>query len=109
MRATVLYEDGTVRVDEVPDPSLRRPTDALVRVVAAAVCGSDLWRYRGITPVTEPRRMGHEFIGIVELAGAEVSSVRRGDFVVAPMNASDTSCPLVSTPRTAPGSKRARR
>ena len=64
-----------IRVEDVPDPQIRRPTDAVVRVVAACVCGSDLWPYRGVTETTEPHRIGHEFVGVVEEVGSEV--VRR--------------------------------
>ena len=93
MKATMLHAPGEIRVDEVPDPSIVVPTDALVRITASCVCGSDLWPYRGINEVTGPTRIGHEFVGIVEEVGAEVSSVRAGDFVVAPFMYSDGSCP----------------
>ncbi|WP_270886941.1 zinc-dependent alcohol dehydrogenase family protein [Pedococcus sp. 5OH_020] len=93
MKATILYAPGDVRVDEVPDPGIQRPSDALVRVTAACVCGSDLWPYRGVNEVHGPTRIGHEFVGIVEEVGAEVRSVRPGDFVVAPFMYSDNTCP----------------
>jgi threonine dehydrogenase-like Zn-dependent dehydrogenase len=93
MKATVLHAPGDIRLDEVPDPSVLVPTDALVRVTAACVCGSDLWPYRGINEVREPTRIGHEFVGIVEEVGAEVRSVRPGDFVIAPFMYSDNTCP----------------
>lgn len=92
MRAVVLHPGGRVAVEEVPTALLRRPTDAVVRVVAAGVCGSDLWRYRGVQPVSEPRQMGHEFIGVVESVGRDVATLRRGDFVVSPFNAGDGDC-----------------
>ncbi len=92
MRATVLHGAGHVRLDEVPDPSILLPTDAVVRVVAACVCGSDLWPYRGIAPAAAPRRIGHEFVGVVEDAGGDVRTVRRGDFVIAPFAVSDGIC-----------------
>lgn len=92
MRATVLHAPGDVRVEDVPDPTLHQPTDAIVRVVAACVCGSDLWPYRGISPATEPRRIGHEFVGVVEEVGSQVSTVRTGDFVIAPFKYSDNTC-----------------
>ena len=76
MKATILHAPGDIRLDEVPDPVLVAPTDALVRVTASCVCGSDLWPYRGINDVTEPTRIGHEFVGIVEVTVA--AAVRVG-------------------------------
>ncbi|HEV7933930.1 MAG TPA: zinc-dependent alcohol dehydrogenase family protein, partial [Actinomadura sp.] len=93
MRANVIYGKGDVRVEDRPDPGIRRPTDAVVRVVAACVCGSDLWPYRGVAEVGSPRPIGHEFVGIVEEIGDEVRTVRPGDFVIAPFVASDGTCP----------------
>ncbi len=83
VRATLMY--GDVRVTDVPDPVPREPSDAVVRVLRSCVCGSDLWPY-GAMPVSEQgRRMGHEFLGVVEDVGAGVSGLRRGDVVVAPI------------------------
>lgn len=93
MKATILHGTRDVRVEEVDDPTIQRPTDALVRVTAACVCGSDLWPYRGINEVRRPRRIGHEFVGIVEEVGSEVRSLRPGDFVIAPFLWSDNTCP----------------
>jgi threonine dehydrogenase-like Zn-dependent dehydrogenase len=93
MKATILNAPRDIRVEDVPDPTIVKPTDAVVRVTAACVCGSDLWPYRGINDVTEPTRIGHEFVGIVEEVGSEVRSVRPGDFVVAPFMYSDNTCP----------------
>ncbi|MBH1937465.1 alcohol dehydrogenase catalytic domain-containing protein [Streptomyces sp. AV19] len=93
MRAAVLHGPRDVRAEEVPDPSLVEEEDAVVRVVAAAVCGSDLWAYRGITPLSGPARSGHEFVGTVEAVGSAVRTLRPGDFVVAPFNISDNTCP----------------
>jgi threonine dehydrogenase-like Zn-dependent dehydrogenase len=93
MRATILAAPRDVRVEEVPDPSVVAPTDAVVRVTAACVCGSDLWPYRGINEVHGPTRIGHEFVGIVEEVGPEVRSLRPGEFVVAPFMYSDNTCP----------------
>ncbi len=93
MKATILHAPGDIRLDEVPDPTLAAPTDALVRVTASCVCGSDLWPYRGVNEVKDPTRIGHEFVGIVEEVGAEVRSVRPGDFVIAPFMYSDNTCP----------------
>lgn len=92
MRATVIHGERDVRLEEVPEPELATDGDAIVRVVAACVCGSDLWPYRGITPVEEPRRIGHEFVGVVEQAGAGVTAVSVGDFVIAPFYHCDNSC-----------------
>lgn len=86
MRATILHAPGDIRVEEWADPAIERPTDAIVRVVAGCVCGSDLWSYRGINDVAEPRTVGHEAIGVVEAIGADVERVREGDFVIVPFN-----------------------
>ena len=92
MRATVIYGPGDIRLDEVADPKLTGATDAIVRVVASCVCGSDLWPYRGVTATKEPRRIGHEFVGIVEEVGSSVSNVKVGDFVIAPFYHCDMTC-----------------
>ncbi|TDW30120.1 zinc-dependent alcohol dehydrogenase family protein [Cryobacterium psychrophilum] len=92
MLATVIYGERDVRLEEVPDPVLSTGGDAIVRVVAACVCGSDLWPYRGVAPTNEPHRIGHEFVGIVEQIGAEVSTIKVGDFVIAPFYDCDNTC-----------------
>jgi hypothetical protein len=92
VRATLIHGPRDIRVEDVPDPQVSLPTDALVRVTAACVCGSDLWPYRGVTDVHEPRRIGHEFVGVVEEVGSEVRTLRTGDFVVAPFALSDNTC-----------------
>lgn len=92
MRATLIYGPGDIRLETVPDPSVQKPTDAIVKVVAACVCGSDLWPYRGVVPTQGPHRIGHEFVGIVEEVGAQVKTVRPGDFVIAPFAISDGTC-----------------
>lgn len=93
MRATLIHAPGDIRVDEVPDPVLSGSgRDAVVRVVAACVCGSDLWPYRGAQPIRRPRRIGHEFVGLVEEVGAGVERVRVGDFVIAPFYVCDMEC-----------------
>lgn len=92
MRATLLYGAGDVRVENVPDSVIKLPTDALVRITASCVCGSDLWPYGSHKPEDGPARMGHEFIGIVEDTGSEVTTVKRGDLVVAPFAISDNTC-----------------
>jgi threonine dehydrogenase-like Zn-dependent dehydrogenase len=92
MKATVMYAAGDVRVETVPDPKLVQPTDALLRVTQACICGSDLWPYRSMERTETGRRMGHEFIGVVEDAGKDVRTVKKGDLVVAPFAWSDGTC-----------------
>ncbi|TDC64691.1 zinc-binding dehydrogenase [Streptomyces hainanensis] len=92
MRATLMYGAGDVRVENVPDSAVEQPTDALVRITASCVCGSDLWPYGSMSPADGPVRMGHEFIGVVEDTGSEVTTVKRGDLVVAPFAISDNTC-----------------
>jgi threonine dehydrogenase-like Zn-dependent dehydrogenase len=92
MRATVIYGERDIRLDEVPNPVLSTGGDAIVRVVAACVCGSDLWPYRGVTPTDEPHRIGHEFVGIVDEIGPDVSTIKVGDFVIAPFYDCDNTC-----------------
>jgi threonine dehydrogenase-like Zn-dependent dehydrogenase len=88
----VLRAPREIHLETVPDPRIEKSTDAVVRVVASCICGSDLWPYRGIQDVREPRRIGHEFVGIVEETGSDVGTVRVGDFVVAPFAISDGTC-----------------
>jgi len=92
MRATYLYGAGDVRVIDVPDPAIQQPTDALVRVVNTCICGSDLHPYHDLPATPDGTSMGHEFIGVVEDVGADVSTLRRGDFVIAPFAWSDGTC-----------------
>ncbi|GGP83296.1 zinc-dependent alcohol dehydrogenase family protein [Streptomyces melanogenes] len=92
MRATVIHAPHDIRVEDVPDPEVRFPTDAVVRVLRACICGSDLWAYRGESAREPGQRIGHEFLGVVEEAGAEVNGFRAGDLVVAPFVWSDGSC-----------------
>jgi threonine dehydrogenase-like Zn-dependent dehydrogenase len=94
VRGTVLYAPGDVRVEERPDPTIEQPTDAIIRVAAACVCGSDLWPYRGIDSVDEPRAMGHEYVGVVEEVGSAVRAVKPGQFVVGSFMASDNTCEI---------------
>jgi len=97
VRATVYHGTRDVRVEEVPDATLRGPTDALVRVTHAGICGSDLWPYRGeVLIYGENGRMGHEFMGVVEAVGAEVRTLRPGDRVIAPFAFSDGVCEFCS-------------
>ncbi|GAA4986883.1 zinc-dependent alcohol dehydrogenase family protein [Kitasatospora paranensis] len=92
MRATVIHGPNDIRIEEVPDAAVRRPTDAVVRVVNACICGSDLWAYRGVASRVAGQRIGHEFLGVVEEVGAQVRGFRPGDFVVAPFVWSDGTC-----------------
>lgn len=92
MRATLIHGPGDIRSEHVPDPELVDDSDAIVRVVAACVCGSDLWPFRGDKSDTEPERIGHEFVGVVEQVGSDVSALSVGDFVVAPFVYSDGTC-----------------
>ncbi|MBB5121238.1 IMP dehydrogenase [Streptomyces eurocidicus] len=94
MRATFIHAPGDIRVENVPDPEIVNPTDAVVRVVATCVCGSDLWEYRGISPVGTPHPIGHEYVGVVEETGSEVTSVRPGQFVIGSFFASDNACAI---------------
>jgi threonine dehydrogenase-like Zn-dependent dehydrogenase len=89
----MLYGKGDVRFEERPAPTISKPTDAIVRVAATCVCGSDLWPYRGISPFPEPTPMGHEYCGIVEEVGREVTKVKPGQFVIGSFFASDNTCP----------------
>src|SRR4051794_18051273 len=92
MRAAIFHEPRRIEADERPDPSLQEPTDAIVRVALACVCGSDLWYYRGDSEFT-PGPIGHEFVGVVEDIGAEVRGLAKGDLVIAPFAFSDGTCP----------------
>jgi threonine dehydrogenase-like Zn-dependent dehydrogenase len=76
MRGTILYGTGDVRFEDVADPKITKPTDAVIRFAATCVCGSDLWSYRGISPVEQPTPMGHEYCGVVEEVGSAVQSVK---------------------------------
>jgi len=87
-----MYGAGDVRVEHVPDPGLVEPTDALLTVTRACICGSDLWPYKSMEPSAKGRRMGHEFIGVIEAVGKAVRTVRPGDLVVAPFAWSDGTC-----------------
>lgn len=94
MRGVVLYGPGDVRVEDRPDPQIEEPTDAVIRIVAACVCGSDLWPYRGADIRPGPQYMGHEYVGVVEQIGDEVTEVKPGDFVVGSFVASDNTCQI---------------
>src|SRR6266566_2456340 len=92
MRATIMHGAGDVRVETVPDAHLIESTDAVVRVTRAAICGSDLWPYKSMEPSEAGRRMGHEFIGVVESVGDDVQTLKAGDVVVTPFVWSDGTC-----------------
>jgi threonine dehydrogenase-like Zn-dependent dehydrogenase len=94
MRAAIMYRAGDVRVETVPDARIVQPTDALLRVIRACICGSDLWPYNLMEPVERGRPMGHEAIGLVEAVGAEVRTLKRGDLVVMPFAYSDGTCAI---------------
>ena len=93
MQGAVLHGPRDVRYDERAEPEIVEPTDAIISLAATCICGSDLWPYRGINPVTEPVPMGHEYCGIVEDVGRDVRAVRRGQFVIGSFFASDNTCP----------------
>jgi threonine dehydrogenase-like Zn-dependent dehydrogenase len=94
MRGAVLYAPGDIRVEELDDPRIIEPTDAILRLSATCVCGSDLWPYRGVEPVDGPAPMGHEYAGIVQEVGSRVSTIKPGQFVVGSFWASDNTCEL---------------
>jgi threonine dehydrogenase-like Zn-dependent dehydrogenase len=92
MRATIMHAAGDVRIENVPDPTIADPTDAIIRVANACICGSDLWPYADMAPSDTGQSMGHEAIGVVEDVGAEVRTLKRGDLVVMPFAFSDGTC-----------------
>jgi threonine dehydrogenase-like Zn-dependent dehydrogenase len=94
MRGAVLHAVRDIRVEDRPDPRIEHPTDAVIRLPATCVCGSDLWPYRGVDEVGEPEPMGHEYVGIVEVVGDEVRDIRPGQFVIGSFLASDNTCEI---------------
>src|SRR5438309_5948864 len=92
MRGTMLYGPRDIRSEDRPEPTIIQPTDAILRLSATCICGSDLWPYRGIAEVKEPTAMGHEYCGIVEEVGRDVKNVKRGQFVVGSFATSDNTC-----------------
>src|SRR4051794_29731158 len=94
MRGAILYGPRDVRFEARPDPKIIEPTDAIIRMSASCVCGSDLWPYRGIEQITVPTPMGHEYCGIVEEVGSQVTNIKPGQFVVGSFFASDNTCPI---------------
>src|SRR5205085_4850503 len=93
MRGAILYSPGDVRFEERATPTIIAPTDAIIRISATCVCGSDLWPYRGIQSINQPTPMGHEYCGIVEEIGSAVKTIKPGQFVVGSFFASDNTCP----------------
>jgi threonine dehydrogenase-like Zn-dependent dehydrogenase len=94
MRATIIHGPGDVRVEDRDKPTIQEPTDAINKLTAARVCGSDLWAYRGVEPTEEPHPMGHEYVGIVEQVGTAVTGIKPGQFVVGSFGVSDNTCEL---------------
>ncbi|NRG42634.1 zinc-dependent alcohol dehydrogenase family protein [Rathayibacter sp. VKM Ac-2835] len=94
MRGVILHGPGDVRVEEREDPTILEPTDAIIRITAACVCGSDLWPFRGFDPVKEPIQIGHEYVGVVEEVGSAVTRIKVGDFVVGPFVTADNTCEI---------------
>src|SRR5512138_1609749 len=94
MQGTMLYGPWDVRFEERPDPTIIEPTDAIIKLSAACVCGSDLWPYRGVDVVKQPVPMGHEYVGIVEEIGSAVRNIKPGQFVVGSFFASDNTCEI---------------
>jgi threonine dehydrogenase-like Zn-dependent dehydrogenase len=94
MKGAVLYGPGDVRFEDRPDPKIIEPTDAIIRMAASCVCGSDLWPYRGVDVSDQPMPMGHEYCGIVEEVGSAVRNIKPGQFVVGSFFASDNTCPI---------------
>src|SRR3954471_15729178 len=92
MRGTVMYAAGDVRIENLPDPTIQEPTDAVIRVTRACICGSDLWPYQSLQESDRARVMGHEAIGVVEDVGADVRTLKAGDVVVMPFAFSDGTC-----------------
>jgi threonine dehydrogenase-like Zn-dependent dehydrogenase len=111
-----MHAPGDVRVEDVPEPTILEPTDAVIRLAATCICGSDLWPYRGADAISEPRHMGHEYAGVVEEVGSAVELIRPGQFVVGSFFASDNTCEICRAGyqtscvhRTTPGAAQAER
>jgi threonine dehydrogenase-like Zn-dependent dehydrogenase len=94
VRGAVLHAPGDVRVEDRDKPTIQKPTDAIIKVVATCVCGSDMWPWRGVEAVDEPTPMGHEYVGIVDEVGADVTNIEVGQFVIGSFMASDNTCEI---------------
>ena len=92
MKATLIYGAGDVRVEDVPDPKLQNADDAIVRITHSCICGSDLWPYKSMEASDTGSRIGHEFIGVVEETGKDISRIKKGDVVLAPFFYADGTC-----------------
>jgi threonine dehydrogenase-like Zn-dependent dehydrogenase len=92
MRGAILYGPRDIRFEDRPEPTIIQPTDAIIRLSATCICGSDLWPYRGIQPIAQPTPMGHEYCGVVEEVGREVRNIKTGQFVVGSFATSDNNC-----------------
>jgi threonine dehydrogenase-like Zn-dependent dehydrogenase len=93
MRVTTIHAPGDIRLEDRPRPEVTAPTDAVIKITAGCICGSDLWPYRGENPITPGATIGHEMVGVVEDVGSEVRSFRPGDFVIVPFCTCDNTCP----------------
>src|SRR4051794_34785036 len=93
MKGAMLYGPRDVRFEDRAEPKIEKPTDAVIRLAASCICGSDLWPYRGLNPAGPPAPMGHEYCGVVEDIGRDVKTVKRGQFVIGSFFASDNTCP----------------
>ena len=107
MKVSVIHGPRDIRFEERDAPKIIKPTDAIIKISATCVCGSDLWPYRGINPVTQPTPMGHEYCGIVEEVGSAVTRIKRGQFVIGSFFASDNTCTRACTCRGPPACARA--
>src|ERR1700760_3559318 len=97
MRGAMLYGKGDIRFEQRADPTITQPTDAIIKMSATCVCGSDLWDYRGINPIHQPTPMGHEYVGIVEEVGSQVTAIKPGQFLIRSFMASDNTCEICRT------------
>jgi threonine dehydrogenase-like Zn-dependent dehydrogenase len=93
MRVTTIHAAGDIRLEDRPEPEITAPTDAVIKITAGCICGSDLWPYRGENPITAGSTIGHEMVGVIEEVGSEVRSFKRGDFVIVPFCTCDNTCP----------------
>ena len=102
MKGTILYGPRDIRFEDRDTPTIIEPTDAIISMSATCVCGSDLWPYRGISPIIEPTPMGHEYCGIIEEVGSAVRSIKPGQFVIGSFATSDNTCSQKTSQPSAP-------